>query len=348
MNTKSLLILIVLVVVGAAIYLFSTGDRNINSAASVGSSVLPGLYTALNEVEELQFVGAGNKIVTTLKRTDDKWIVEERFGYPADISKIRSIVLALAEANILEQKTSNSELYAKLGVEGIDNSDASGVQVSVRYGDQSPKLIVGKPGPQINKNRYVRRANEKTSWLVDRKLDVQYEVAHWLRKDILSVEPGEVAAVTIMLSDGSNLDIRNDNSEENKFVVTNLTDPDSQVIDAELHQVTNALSSFQLLDVEDEISFGEHEPTMIVVYQLKSGASIKFTAYEVDKERFVTIDASISESSDDESVEQATRTFVQELQNKITGWVYKIPNVSYDSMYKREEHVLAITEDQLN
>ena len=349
MNTKSLLILVVLVVVGVAAYLFSQGDSRINSAEKVGSPILPGLYVALNDVDTLQFTTASDEAVTTLQRQDDKWVVAERNNYSADIAKIRSIVLSLAEAKILEQKTSNPELYSKLGVESIEQNSAQGTQVSIRYGNQNSALIVGKPGPQINKSRYVRRADETTSWLVDRKLDVQYEIAHWLRKDLLSVEPADVAAVSIVLADNSRLEIENDNSEENKFFVTNLSDPDSQVIDAELHQVTNALSSFQLLDVKTQAEFGSFEPTMMIEYQLKSGANINMVAYEVSGEHFVSIDASVRESSNDEvSSSKDMQTFVQEIQNKTKNWIFKIPNVSYDSMYKSEQDVLAITEDQLN
>ena len=349
MNTKSLLILIILVVFGIAAYLFSQGDSRINSAEKVGSPILPGLYAALNEVDGLQFTAAGNKVVATLQRQDDKWVVVERDNYPADIAKIRSIVLSLAEAKILERKTSNSELYSKLGVESVELASAEGTQVSIRYGDQNPTLIVGKPGPQINKNRYVRIANDVTSWLVDKKLDIQYEITHWLRKDLLSVEPADVSAVSIVLADDSRLEIQNDNSDENKFLVTNLSDPNSQVIDAELHQVTNALSSFQLLDVKTQAEFGEVEPTMAIDYQLKSGANINMVAFEVGGEHFVSIDASVRELSTNEaSNSEDVQSFVQDLHNKTKDWIFKIPNVSYDSMYKSEQDVLAITEDQLN
>lgn len=348
MNAKSLIILVVLVAIGVAVYFYSSGNSRINSAESVGAPIIPGLYAALNEVDELQFSSAGNTTVATLKRTDSNWVVQERSGYPADIAKIRSVVLALAEAKIQEEKTSNKDLYAKLGVEDIEQKVATGTQVSVHYSGQSPSLIIGKPGPQINKNRYVRRANDATSWLVDKKLDVQYEVTHWLRKDILSVEPAEVAAVTITLSDDAKLEIQNDNSEENKFVVTNLSDPNSQVIDAELHQVTNALSSFQLLDVVTQEAFGEQEPSMVIDYQLKSGANINIVAFEIDADHFVRVNAGLHAPTGGAVEDQSVQTFVQELQNKTAGWIFKIPNVSYDSMYKREEDVLAITEDQLN
>ena len=347
MNTKSLLILVVLLVVGVAAYLFSTGSGRINSSSDIGSAILPGLYEALNDVNKIQLVGAGENVVATLEQKGNVWLVAERNDYPADIAKIRGAVLAVAEAKIVEQKTSNKELYSKLGVEDVSNKDAGGVQVNVHYGEHVQALIVGKPGPQINKNRYVRRKDDDTSWLVDRKLDLQHDVTYWLQKDILSVEPNEVTAVSITMPDGSRLDIKKvaDSEEQDKFAVTNLTDPNSQVIDAELHQVTNALSSFQLLDVLKKSEFIDIEPELLAAYVLHSGAVIALTGYEVDKDHYVTIDVSVDESQEDND---AAKSFIKELTLKTQGWVFKIPNVSYDSMLKREQDVLAITEDQLN
>ena len=347
MNAKSLLILVVLLVAGIAAYFISSNKNQINSAANVGLPILPGLYDALNDVNKVDLVGAGDKLLTTLERKEDVWVVAERNNYPADIAKIRSAVLAIAEAEILEEKTSNKELYAKLGVEDLSNKDAAGVQVNVHYAGQMQSLIVGNPGPQINKNRYVRRKDSDTSWLVNRKLDLQHDVTFWLRKDILSVEPNEVAAVIItMPDDGSKLEIKRvEDSEQDKFAVANLTDPTSQVIDAEIHQVTNALSSFQLLDVFGQDKVADQQATLHAEYVLKSGAKITFTGYEIDKDHYVTIATSVDQASSDDD---AAQKFVEQLGEKTQGWVFKIPNVSYDSMLKREQDVLAITEDQLN
>ena len=344
MNTKTLFTLIALLVIGVGVYWFSSNSSQINLAAKVGSPILPGLQDALNKIDKLELIGAGNNIITTLTREDNHWTVLERNNYPADIAKIRSVVIALADAKIIEEKTSNKDLYSKLGVEDLAQKEATGVQVNLHYGDQSQALIVGKPGPQINKNRYARRIGSETSWLVDRKLDLHHDIAYWLQKDILSIEPGEVSAVTIVLSDDSRLEIENTNSEDNVFVVTNLSDPNSQVINAELHQITNALSYFQLLDVNSKDQFADIEPSMLVAFALKSGAKIVLTAYEVEQDHFAAIDVSV----DEEQSEGNVQTYVAELRNKTQGWVYKIPNVSYDSMYKREADVLAITEDQLN
>ncbi|MDW3094454.1 MAG: DUF4340 domain-containing protein [Gammaproteobacteria bacterium] len=346
MNTKSLAILIIFLLVGAGVYFFSTAKNSINTSESINSEIIPALQPALNDIAELQVIGAGSQVLSTLLRSDSGWLVKERNQYPADISKIRSALLSLAEAKIVEQKTSNPELYNKLGVESIEQSDAQGIKAVVRYGAQTSELIVGKPGPQINKSRYVRIAGKETSWLIDRKIDLKHQPDYWLRKDILSIEPSEVAAVTILLGDNSKLDIKS-TQEEEKFEVTNLTDPNSQVIEAELHQVTNALSSFQLLDVAKSADFEDAKPTMNVKYQLKTGVDINIAAYELEKDHYAALNIRLSSHINEEQKSKAEE-YIDKLTQLTSGWVYKIPNVTYESMNKREADVLAITEDQLN
>lgn len=347
MNIKSLVLLIVFLLLGAATYFLSSAKQSINSSGSIGLPILPDLLETLNDIDELTIVGAGDQVMSTLSRNESGWVVKQRNQYPADISKIRASILSLAEAKIIEQKTSNADLYAKLGVEEVTNKDAQGIKVIVRLGDQVKELVVGNPGPQINKSRYARLANDDVSWLVDRKIDLKHEADYWLRKDILSVEPAEVSAVSIVLQDGSKLNISNSDEEENIFVVSNLSNPDSQVVDAELHQVTNALSSLQLLDVADNNKFADLEATMHIVYLLKNGVHIGLTAYELNAEHFVSLDVRVSQEVDSANKETGS-AYVDKLQKATSGWIYKIPNVTYDSMYKREEDVLAITEDQLN
>ena len=66
------------------------------------------------------------------------------------------------------------------------------------------------------------------------------------------------------------------------------------------------------------------------------------TAYEVEKDHFMTLQPSANSS------EQSAKDFVAQLEKLTTNRVFKVPNVTYDSILKREADILAITEDQLN
>lgn len=347
MNIKSLGILVLILLAGAGAYFYSGTQQSFNASDNIGAAILPDLQAALNNIDELEVVGADNQVLSTVVRGDTGWTVKQRNAHPADISKVRAALLSLAEAKIVEEKTSNADLYSRLGVEDVAASEAQGVKAVVKYNNQLAELIVGNPGPQINKSRYVRPADSQTSWLVDRKIDLKHQPDYWLKKDILSVEPDEVASITITLQDGAVLEIANTDDENNTFEVTNLTDASAQVVDAELHQVANALSSFQLLDVVSDEEFKQESPAMNISYRLKSGANIDLQAYDVDNDHYAAVTSSLSADIADEN-KDAVQTYVEQINQVTSGWVYKIPNVTYDSMYKREADVLAITEDQLN
>ena len=89
-----------------------------------GRLFLPGLESMLSETNQVTIVKGGNEAVATLQRNADGWTVAERGGYPADFAKFRSSLLALAEARVLEVKTSDPEQYNRLGVEDVGQTAA--------------------------------------------------------------------------------------------------------------------------------------------------------------------------------------------------------------------------------
>lgn len=341
MNKQSLLALIVLTLIGVGGYYISNQKDSINRSSLIGELLLAEVIPHANSIDKIVITGAGNHTIVTLNKQGSAWHIDERDNYIADISQIRRLVISLLEAKIVEEKTSNVELYSRLGVEDISYDDAQGAQVTLHYGQKSAALIIGKPGPQLNKNRYVRKPHENPSWLVDRKIDIKHDLTYWLDKDLFSVEPHEIAKVTIVAGDSSPLIIEHrhdesDSADSSHFKVTNLTDPNAYVVDAELQQVTNALSSFQLLDVARQDTVAGHPVSLNIEYQLNDGTFITMQAYDVEGERYVSIDM------------DGPADFVANIQPRTKGRVFKLPNVTYDAMFKKEEDILAITEDQLN
>lgn len=341
MNSKTLLALVVLAIIGVGGYYLSNQKTSVNRSAAIGKVLLADVLPQANSIQKIKIAGADNQTIVTLNKQGATWQVEERDNYPAEISQIRSLVVSLLEAHIIEEKTSNPELYARLGVEDISHADAQGMQVTLHYGEQATALIVGKPGPQLNKNRYVRKPNDATSWLVNKKIDIKHDLTYWLDKDLFSLEPQEIAKVTIKVAGSKAIIIehRHDETDEpdsSHFKVTNLTDPNAHVVDAELQQITNALSSFQLLDVASQDKVADHAVSLMIEYQLNDSSVIALQAYDLDGERYAAIDVT------------GPVDFAESVQQKAQGRVFKLPNVSYEAMFKKEQDVLAITEDMLN
>ena len=96
-----------------------------------GQLLLPDLKARLNDIDKIVVRTGGNKTIATLARQKDGWVLVERGSYPADVGKIRKDLIALAEAKVLEEKTSNPEFYNQLGVDDIAKETAGGVQLDL-------------------------------------------------------------------------------------------------------------------------------------------------------------------------------------------------------------------------
>ena len=85
-------------------------------------------------------------------------------GYPADAAKVRKLLLALAEAKPVEEKTSNPANYAALGVEDVSSADATGVRVELEGTAQPVNLIVGKAAGRQGRLMCDVPANQQAGW----------------------------------------------------------------------------------------------------------------------------------------------------------------------------------------
>ena len=106
-----------------------------------------------------------------MTRGADGWTLAEKGGYRADTGKLREFLLKLADAKLIEQKTSNKDKYATLGVEDVAAKDAKGVEVELGgLGARPVKLIVGNSQRAWRNVRAPR--GEAQSWLASGTLTV--------------------------------------------------------------------------------------------------------------------------------------------------------------------------------
>jgi Domain of unknown function (DUF4340) len=120
----------------------------------------------------------------SLRKKGDQWTVAQRGDYPADVSKLRKLLLSLSDAKIVEQKTSDPANYAAIGVDDPTKPNAVGAQVDFTVQDGAHSLIVGKPSAESN---FVRRGGESTSLLVAPGIYVESEPRLWIETKLIDI-----------------------------------------------------------------------------------------------------------------------------------------------------------------
>ena len=113
----------------------------------------------------------------TIHKQGERWTVAQRGDYPADVAKLRKLLLALSDAKIREEKTSNPANYSIIGVEDPTVPGASGAQMNLLAQDGAHGLIVGKT---VAEGSFVRRAGEATSYIVEPGISFDTEPRYWI------------------------------------------------------------------------------------------------------------------------------------------------------------------------
>lgn len=344
MNSRTFLVLVCALLVTLAI-LYSSLENKQNFDQEL---LLPGLAVIVNKIDQIKLIGAGRTPIATLERGESGWSVAERYGYPADLGKIRQSILTLARSRIVEEKTSDPELYDRLGVQDVDADDATGVELSIRGPSETITLIVGDTGVQGD-YAYIRRAGETRSWLVSAKLDLATDTADWLQQDVLDIGSDSVQAVTITHPDESVLRIEKASRDDENFAVMNVPGDRELSYASVANGIGLVLSGLSFDDVSPaaELSLEDVKP-VTTRFECFDGLVVTAFTYNTDDTVWTAFEFSTDTElagrfrGEDEAgdKDETVKGHADELSETLGPWRYKLPTFKSDQFVKRMEDML--------
>lgn len=325
MQRRGLLALIVLtavvLVAAVAVSLPHGGGRGNggNAETAAGMPVLPRLTASLGDVATLAVKHADAGL--TLERRDDKWVVAEKGGYPADEAKVRQALLGLAELTFVEPKTAKPDLYPRLDVEDLKpGAKSADVEAKDASGKTIAELIVGKRRPDQlgggNDGIYVRRLGEAQSWLAKGSLDVTGDAKEWLDKKIAAIPPARIKSVRMTHADGSTLTVEREKPED-KFAVAGAPADTKYKSDFALAEPASFLDNVELTDVQpaDKAQLPTDGVTKAEIATF-DGLTVAVSAVESNGAQWVRLSAT--------GAGEAAEKEAKDLDAKTGAWVYAV------------------------
>ncbi|MGH8187463.1 MAG: DUF4340 domain-containing protein, partial [Steroidobacteraceae bacterium] len=249
MTSQKLSILVIVAVLALVAGVWLAGRQSGSSADSVQQALYPELKQQLDSVTAVRIFKAGDARAVEMQRKDNGWVVSERSDYPADEPKVRKLLVALADAKLYEEKTSNAEQYKTLGVEDTTAADASGVRIELAGTAKPVNLIVGNQAVGA-RSHYVRRAGEPQSWLVDTNIDTSAAPDAWVRKDIIEVSADRVQSVTVGAKGAKPYTAAKNERADANFAVEGLPKGKSLSSPSVANSFATALTGLSLADVQ--------------------------------------------------------------------------------------------------
>lgn len=309
--------------------------------------LFPDLKAQLNEVSEILVRGSGNQLIATLTRSDERWIVVER-DYPADVGMIRENLLALADARIVEEKTSTPELYDRLGVQDIALATARGIQLEIIGTGTPVQLIIGEAAGDSSDMRYVRRTGEAQSWLVSGRFTPGKTTGEWLDRQLVDIPAARIQAVTIIHPGLDTLRLEKVGRDTTDFGVTGIPAGRELSYPGVGNALGALLVSLQLDDVHGREALGENPGKPVVArFLCFDGLIIEASAWRTpDGTRL-----SFLAAADPEQAERyaspgapgidAVRAEAEAINARLGGWIYTLSGHKTEQFTRRLQDLLA-------
>jgi hypothetical protein len=304
-------------VIAFAIWLSSL--RHLERATLSGDLVLPGLEHSVNTVTEVR-LRKGDGTLTTLQAGANGWQVAER-SWPAQLAKVRKLLLDLGALNVVEEKTRMSANYPALGVEDVSSAKAAGVQVDVVSAGHTWGLIVGKPSGA--KAGYVRVAGAAQSLLAAPLVAVDADPKSWLDQGLLDLPAERVREIEERPAEGAAFTATRQKKEDSHFSVTPLPKGRELSSPGAADSLGAALSSLTLEDVTKVTE--AHAPAGRAIFRTFDGLEVEASGRKDGTRALVRLAASATAPG---AAEEA-----QKLNTRLGGWEFEIPDYKYAAIF---------------
>ncbi|HHB92623.1 MAG TPA: DUF4340 domain-containing protein [Thioploca sp.] len=350
MNIKGLSVLVVvtMVVVIVAASLTQTEVTPLKKG-----KLFPQLAATIDQVTTVN-VQTNTETITMIRDENWNWQMQEKYNYPVETDKVNNLLLAMTELTILEAKTSNSELYSKIGVDDVP--DGQSVILTLKTNSDSlASLIIGNSQiAKIDSTRneiYVRKVDDKQAWLVLGKLSVENKLTDWLERQIIDIKNDRVRKVTI----GEDILIFKNTPDDEEFQLANLPANGTVKMPYMLKNIATTLSNLEFDDViaADEL---ELKPEITAIFTTFDGLEVTMQVAKQNDKNYATFTAkfnpeaviakeSNSEEKDSKSEEKVdVHKQIESLNTKLVGWVYELSEYKVDDLAKKREELITIAE----
>jgi len=315
-------------VVLALVLLIAVVERtDDNGPAMQERALLPGLAEHANSIQRIRVITADADPLT-LRLDSGRWVNAARDDYAVDLGKLRPLIVALADARILEEKTSNPEHYGKLGVDDPEE-DGSGTKITVEGEGFAYTIILGESAQ--GNHRYARLADEETSYLVDQNPGVPDSAADWLLSDVLDIAADKVRSVTITHADGETIAIAKESEDQTDFTVLDVPEGRELSYGTVANGIAGALGALRFDDVRKAVD-GAVETS--AVFETWDGLQISAQVRADGEDAWVTF--SVAGEPDDTA---------GDIGEKLAGWQYRLPEYKKNLMTRRWDDILKAMDD---
>ena len=331
MNSKQRVTwLAVAAVLAISIAIWLSSQRN-QSGGSEGAALLPGLGRELDTVTQISVRKGGADPAVIVHKTAGAWTIAERGDYPADVAKLRKLLVNLSSAKIVETKTADPKNFAIIGVEDPTQPGAAGSQLEWTTPSGAHSVIIGKA---VGEGNFVRRGGENQSYIVEPGIVVDADPHSWIEAKLLDIAVTDIQSLALTSPAGPNYALHRVAAVDKAVAADKAAGPSAFTLDtipagrkaADAQSIAPSPSAFSNITAEDVTASADldfSKPTLVTL-TMTDGSVITLTGVVAGDKHWLLV------SSDKDKA----------LTAKSTGRAFEIAGYRFDGIFRPLEQLL--------
>ena len=285
-----------------------------------GELVFEDTKKQLNNVKEIN-IDNGKKKISIFKNQDSNWYMSSKSSYKTKNETVRKNLIQISELRFFEQKTEQESLYSRLDLDYPKNDNGDSKLITI-LDDDKKKIIEFILGKKKKNGVYIKKLNERQTWLTSGTLEMSSIEHDWLETKILDINYENVKKVTInRLNKKESFSLTKDNKNEN-LLIDNLTKEQLPKSDLIANFLGYFFTNLIFEDVFERKNTNDSEVIAKINFQLFNDVNISSTIFKKDKNKWINISI---DSQSALKLKENKNIFVENIEN----WTYTLPSTKY-------------------
>ncbi len=347
-NTKLAILAIAAVLSAAAAIWVNQMGQSVQTSNLTNSPLIGGLD--IEAVALIQVVGEKGANKVTLRRSEGRFVVVEKEGYPASNARVNDLINACVDMRTAELRSDDPAFHEDLGV------TEQKAKFKITFADSQDKpivsMLISNPPVESKQEVFARLESDNKTYLVLESPYIQTRPLDYIDGLLTQIETAKISQVTLADPNGASYTLK---AGEGDMVALLDMPAGKQLKGSDYRQVFGSLSSLRLDDVvamsdaHKDLKFSKYICTLkdSTVYTLelakKDGKNfMKMTAEFTDKTP-VTIEKGGSESEEVLKAKEAkllASDAASAFAKKHAGWLYILPDSKFTELTKAKADLL--------
>ena len=299
----------------------------------------------VNNVAKIEIRNANSEFSMTL--TGDNWGLDQKDGYRVEFQKVKAAIVNLSNFKLIEKKTADATRYERLELNDPSDEKAKSRKIVLKdeKGTVLADVVIGKLNPNLfgtgGAGTYIRRADEKDTWLARGQVDLGEEPNNWMARQIVNYGQEKIRRVVVASPEGAEIILAKADVKAPNFTIENLPEGRSIKNKDEADPLAGVMWRMMFDDVQKAEKQEWPAKPWVAYYTVWDGYTVRIETAKFGDDFWGRFSAEVDPSVTDAKKKAAAEKSVAEINQRTKGWTYMLTAGDSEKLVSKMSDYLA-------